>query len=95
MSAFDPFRTLGDNGRPLGTKKTADRFADRLSLARNERRPMKLYRINKLARPGGIVLKKKDVLAYSDREAMSRAKESQDCPICDVLRDGQMVGSIV
>jgi hypothetical protein len=56
---------------------------------------MKLYRINKLVRPGGPVLKKKDVLAASDREAMSRAQESPDCPICDVLRDGQMVGSIV
>lgn len=55
---------------------------------------MKLYRINKLASPGGAVLKKKDVLAASDREAMSRAKESPDCPVCDVLRDGQMVGSI-
>jgi len=56
---------------------------------------MKLYRINKLAKPGGAVLKKKDVLAASDGEAMARARESRDCPICDVVRDGQMVGSIV
>jgi hypothetical protein len=56
---------------------------------------MKLYRINKLARPGGVVLKKKDVLAASDTEALNRAHESRDCPICDVLRDGQVVGSVV
>lgn len=56
---------------------------------------MKLYRINKVAKPGGTVLKKKDVLAASDKEALQRAKESPDCPICDVLREGQMVGSVV
>ena len=56
---------------------------------------VKLYRINKLARPGGAVVKKKDVLAASDSDAVQRASESDDCPICDVLRDGQTVGSIV
>jgi hypothetical protein len=56
---------------------------------------MKLYRINKLSKLGGILLKKKDVLAASDREAIARAKESPDCPVCEVLRDGKEVGSIV
>ncbi len=56
---------------------------------------MKLYRINKVAKPGGAVLKKKDVLAPSDREALQRAEESSDCPVCDVLRNGERVGSIV
>jgi hypothetical protein len=56
---------------------------------------VKLYRINKLARPGGAVVKKKDVLAASDKEALREARESDDCPVCDVLRDGQAVGSIV
>ena len=56
---------------------------------------MKLYRINKLPRPGGAVVKKKDVLAASDREAVQRAADSEDCPICDVLKDGQTVGSII
>ena len=55
---------------------------------------VKLYRINKLTRPGGAVVKKKDVLAASDRDAVQRAADSEDCPICDVLRDGQIVGSI-
>jgi hypothetical protein len=56
---------------------------------------MKHYRINKVTKPGGIVLKTKDVLASSDREALARAEDSPDCPTCDVLRDGTHVGSIV
>jgi len=56
---------------------------------------VKLYRINKLARPGGAVVKKKDVLAASDSEAMQTAADSEDCPVCDVLKDGQAVGSII
>ena len=56
---------------------------------------VRLYRINKVTEPGGAVLKKKDVLAASDREALKRAEDSPDCPVCDVLRDGQPIGSIV
>ena len=56
---------------------------------------MKLYRINKLTKPRGAVVKRKDVLAASDKEAVQRAAESDDCPVCEVLRDGRSVGSIV
>ena len=56
---------------------------------------MKLYRVNKLAKPGGAVLKKKDILANSDRQAVQHAENSDDCPICDVLRDGQRVGQVL
>ncbi len=56
---------------------------------------MRLYRINKVTEPGGAVLKKKDVLAASDEDAMRTAEDSPDCPTCDVLRDGEIVGSIV
>ena len=56
---------------------------------------MKLYRIDKLTKPGGAVIKKKHVLAASDKEAVEQAADSSDCPVCDVLRDGQQVGSIV
>jgi len=56
---------------------------------------MKLYRVNKLAKPGGVVVKKKDVLAPSDSAAVQQAADSPDCPICDVLRDGKKVGSIL
>ncbi|MBA3512404.1 hypothetical protein [Sphingomonas sp.] len=56
---------------------------------------MKLYRINKVTKPGGVVVKKKDVLAASDSEAMQRAAESHDCPVCEILKDGRQVGAIV
>ena len=56
---------------------------------------MKHYRINKLATPGGPVIKKKDVLAASDEQAVQAAADSDDCPICDVLRNGEKVGSIL
>jgi len=56
---------------------------------------MKLYRINKLAKPGGAVVKKKDVLASNDREAVKDAADSDDCPVCDIYRNGEKVGSIV
>jgi len=56
---------------------------------------MKLYRIDKLARQGGAVIKKKHVLAPTDREAVKQAEDSDDCPICDVLRDGKLVGQVL
>ena len=55
---------------------------------------MKLYRIEKLTKPGGAVVKKKHVLAVSDRQAVEVARESDDCPVCDVLRDGGKVGQV-
>jgi hypothetical protein len=55
---------------------------------------MKHYRLNKVAEPDGPVLKKKDILAADDREALNRAAEDNDCPICDVYRSGAKVGSI-
>ncbi|HEV2595171.1 MAG TPA: hypothetical protein VGU01_08240 [Sphingomicrobium sp.] len=51
--------------------------------------------MNKLAKPGGMVIKKKHILAASDKHAIDQAAESPDCPICDVLRDGEKVGSIL
>jgi hypothetical protein len=56
---------------------------------------VKLYRINKVEKPGGRPLKKKDVLAKNDHEAMQRAEDSAECPVCDVLRDGNLIGSVV
>jgi hypothetical protein len=56
---------------------------------------MKHYRINKLTKPGGMIVKKKDVIAASDTQAVQMAADSPDCPVCDVLRDGQPVGTIV
>ena len=56
---------------------------------------MKLYRVDKLAKRNGIVIKKQHILAHSDHEAVKRAEDSDDCPICDVLRDGQTVGQVL
>ena len=57
---------------------------------------MKLYRIDKLAKHGGAVIKKKHILAPSDRLAVKHAEDSDDCPICDVLRDdGRLVGQVL
>lgn len=55
---------------------------------------MKHYRINKVTKPGGHVLKKKDILAASDKDAVAAAARDEDCPICDVYQAGQKVGSI-
>jgi hypothetical protein len=55
---------------------------------------MKHYRINKLTKPGGVIVKKKDVLAVNDKDAIARAADSDDCPVCDVLHAGEKVGSI-
>lgn len=55
---------------------------------------MKLYRINKLTRPGGAIVKKRDMLANNDEQAVRQAEDSADCPICDVFRDGAKVGEV-
>jgi hypothetical protein len=56
---------------------------------------VKHYRVNKLAKAGGAIVKKKDVLAANDKQAVKDAADSDDCPVCDVLRDGKIVGRIV
>lgn len=56
---------------------------------------MKHYRINKLAKIDGVVIKKKDILARSDADAVRHAADDMDCPICDVMRDGRRVGAII
>ena len=56
---------------------------------------MRHYRINKVTKPGGLVVKTKDVLAVSDKHAVEIAADSADCPVCEVLKDGRQVGSVV
>jgi len=56
---------------------------------------MKLYRIDKLVRLGGMVIKRKHILASSDKQAVAEAEASPDCPICDVSRDGEKIGQVV
>jgi hypothetical protein len=57
---------------------------------------MKLYRIDKLAKLGGIIVRKKHILATNDTQAVKQAEASADCPICDVIRDdGERVGQVL
>ena len=55
---------------------------------------MQHYRVNKVAETDGKVLKKKDILAVDDHEAIRRAAADEDCPTCDVYRAGSKIGSI-
>jgi len=55
---------------------------------------MKHYRVNKVTRPDGMVLKRKDILARDDAQAIARAEDDPDCPVCDVLHAGKKVGSV-
>jgi hypothetical protein len=50
--------------------------------------------VNKVVEPDGPVLKRKDILAADDREAINRAADDEDCPTCDVYRSGSKIGSI-
>lgn len=51
--------------------------------------------MDKLAKLGGMVIKKKHILAKDDRHAVRQAEDSADCPICEVVRDGEKVGQVV
>lgn len=55
---------------------------------------MRHYRVNKLAKAGGEIVKRKDILANDDRQAVARAENDEDCPVCDVWRDGRRIGSV-
>ena len=56
---------------------------------------MKHYRIKKVAKPGGVAIKTKDILASGDTAAVERARDDEDCPICEVYQSGKPVGSIL
>jgi hypothetical protein len=55
---------------------------------------VKHYRVNKLAEPDGHVVKRKDILAADDEQAVVRAGADEDCPVCDVWHAGEKVGSV-
>ncbi len=56
---------------------------------------MKHYRINKVAKPGGRTLKAKDILAADDEQAVARAEDDDDCPVCEVYQAGKQVGTVL
>lgn len=55
---------------------------------------MKHYRVNKLAKPNGAVVKTKDILAASEKGAVQAAREDAECPICDIWHNGKKVGTV-
>lgn len=56
---------------------------------------MRLYRVNKLAKAGGAIIRKMNILAQTDQQAVKTAAEDLDCPVCDVLRDGEKIGEVI
>lgn len=56
--------------------------------------PVKHYRVNKLDKHGGEIVKRKDVLANNDTQALIDAAAHEDCPVCEVWHAGEKVGSI-
>lgn len=56
---------------------------------------VKHYRVKKLAKPKGEVVKVKHMLANNDRQAIETARADEDCPICDVFVEDKKIGSIV
>jgi hypothetical protein len=55
---------------------------------------MKHYRVNKVTKPGGVVVKKKDILAAGHSEAVARAEADEDCPVCEVWHEGRRIGTV-
>jgi hypothetical protein len=52
------------------------------------------YRMYKLDRPKGRIVKGKDMDAPSDLAAMTQAKADEDCPVCEVWQGAKKVGSV-
>ena len=55
---------------------------------------MEHYRINKVGKPDRRVIKKKDILARNNRDAVQAAAADPDCPVCEVWHAGKRVGTI-
>lgn len=52
------------------------------------------YRVYKLNRANGRIIKGKDLLAADDRQAMHEACEDPDCPVCEVWRGAKRIGTV-
>lgn len=55
---------------------------------------MKHYRVYKLDRPKGRIVKGKDVHAPDDSEALREARNDDECPVCEVWQGAKKIGSI-
>ena len=56
---------------------------------------MKHYRINNVAAPRGPTLNAMDILAADDIQAVARAEDDEDCPVCEVYHAGEKVGAVL
>ncbi|HEY0627083.1 MAG TPA: hypothetical protein VGD10_10160 [Allosphingosinicella sp.] len=56
---------------------------------------MKHYRVHKVTKPGGTILKTKHIIAVDDVKAMKKASDDADCPVCEVQRDDVTVGTLI
>jgi hypothetical protein len=55
---------------------------------------MKHYRVYKLNKSSGRIVKGKDLMAPNDDEAMHDACADPDCPVCEVWRGAEKVGTV-
>jgi hypothetical protein len=52
------------------------------------------YRVYKLDKPKGRIIKGKDMLASGDAEAIHKACADPDCPVCEIWRGAKKIGDI-
>ncbi|MDT9600649.1 hypothetical protein [Sphingosinicella rhizophila] len=52
------------------------------------------YRVYKLDDRSGRIVKRKDVEAANDSQAMKQAADDDDCPVCEVWEGAKKIGSI-
>ena len=55
---------------------------------------MEHYRVNKVTKPGGPVVKTKDVLAPNPKQAVKDAQQDPDCPVCEIWHAGRKIGAV-
>ena len=55
---------------------------------------MEHYRVYKLDKPKGRIVRGKDMHAPDDVAAMHAACEDPECPVCEVWRGTRKVGSV-
>jgi hypothetical protein len=55
---------------------------------------VKHYRIYKLDKPQGQIIKGKDAHAATDEAAIQEAAADPDCPVCEVWQGIKKVGSV-
>jgi hypothetical protein len=55
---------------------------------------VKHYRVYKLSEPKGRIVKGKDIHAVHDADALRKAEQDEECPVCEVWQGAKKVGAI-